>query len=248
MIQLRLPRLAGAAAAALAVGVLVSGGWNITKADPDENAVAEAGNGSGLPSGGGSPSDPTPGATGDEEPTPTAPTLTPLPRPDKAYATPAMPKEPGKDASELERIEYKLETVAWTAAGQVYADDTTTECSVSEDDLIEVGSQKFTCNVRFADISTPFQVTAKTSETSVEWSWVVKQLPVTEEKAVHEITRVGFKPARVTCDLVDVELVEVDAGDGVTCWVTTTENTQITYNGTLAADGQLDFHRVGKPR
>ncbi len=188
------------------------------------------------------------GATDSPRPTPTTSptptpkvTLTPLPRPTSTYPAPKLPAAPKDEAPELERIRYKLETIVWAAAGEVDEKATKSSCSKSENDIIALGTYKFTCDVKLDDVSTRFAITATVKKSEVNWGWTADKLPVTEKKAVYEATRQAFRPARVTCDVTDLEAVEVGTSSGLTCWVTDVYNERVTYHGKLLPNGALAF-------
>jgi hypothetical protein len=184
--------------------------------------------------------DSTPTPTRTPTPTPTI-TMTPLPQPSKTYPAPEMPKEPKETDPELDRITYRLKTIVWASAGEVEEKQTTSTCSKSENDIIRVGSYKFTCDVKLSGVQTRFDISATVKESEVKWTWTADELPVTEKKAVYEATRQAFRPARVTCDVVDLELVKVGAQTGLTCWVTDVYNKQVSYRGKLLPTGALAF-------
>ncbi len=168
-------------------------------------------------------------------------TMTPLPQPDETFATPKMPEPPAKSDPELSRITYELKRVVWGAAGVVDPKTTKAKCSKGENDIIQVGSYQFSCDVTLWGSSTRFNVRAKVNRSDVAWSWSAARLPVSEDKAVYEATRQSFKPAKVTCDVIKLDLVEVGTREGVTCWVTDVFNKQQTYHGELLPDGALAF-------
>ena len=181
----------------------------------------------------------TPGVT-KAGPTPTV-TLSPLPQPQKTFVTPRMPKAPSKTDTELMRIAYQLKTVIWESSGIVDPETTKAQCTKSADEIIKVGRYVFSCDVSLWSSSTEFKIRAKVNRSDVEWSWSADKLPVSEDKAVHEATRQSFKPARVTCDVIKLELVEVGVPNGLTCWVTDVYNKSTPYRGELLPDGALAF-------
>ncbi|SDS71235.1 hypothetical protein [Actinopolymorpha singaporensis] len=187
---------------------------------------------------------PKPTPTKTPTPTPTV-TLTPLPRPTSTYPAPKLPPAPKDEAPELERIRYKLETIVWASAGEVDEKGTKSTCSKSEDDIVALGTYKFTCDVRLDDVQTRFAITATVKKSEVNWGWSAAKLPVTEKKAVYEATRQAFRPARVTCDVTDLEAVEVGTSSGLTCWVTDVYNDSVTYHGKLLPNGALAFEPDG---
>ncbi|MFD2081431.1 hypothetical protein SAMN05421678_10673 [Actinopolymorpha cephalotaxi] len=187
---------------------------------------------------------PAPTRTATPTPSPTV-TLTPLPRPTSTYPAPKLPSPPKDAAPELERIRYRLETIVWASAGEVDEKGTKSSCSKSEDDIIALGTYKFTCDVRLDDVRTTFAITATVKESEVNWGWSAAKLPVTEKKAVYEATRQAFRPARVTCDITDLEAVEVGTRTGLTCWVTDVYNERVTYHGKLLPNGALAFEPDG---
>jgi hypothetical protein len=152
-----------------------------------------------------------------------------------------MPKGPEKADPELSHIKYKLRTIVWNSAGVVDPKTTKVTCDVDEDDIIKIGTYDFGCRVTLWGSTTKFKVKAKVNESDVEWSWTATALPVSEQKAVYEATRQGFKPARVTCDIVGMKLVTVGVRDGFTCWVTDVYNENIPYRGELLPNGALAF-------
>jgi hypothetical protein len=189
---------------------------------------------------------PVPSEPASAEPTKSAsavPTVTmsPLPQPTKTFATPQLPKAPAKSDTELSRIAYQLKTEVWTSAGVVDPKTTKADCNVSENDIIRVGTYDFTCDVSLWASSTRFSVHAKVSRSEVQARWTAKRLPVSEQKAIYEATRQSFKPARVTCDIIGLELVEVGNRNAFTCWVTDIYNEAVTYKGELLQAGALAF-------
>lgn len=230
MRETRVPRLLSATIGAGAVGVAVVAGLQLGQ-DP-----SGAGHDAAI---GGARRSPSPSPTPTPTPTP-SPTLEELDTADTPFPTPSFPDPPGKSSAELDRIGYQLRKVAWTSAGYVDP-DTDTDCSVSEDDLIETGSYDFTCTVSFDDVKTSFAVTAKVKEKKVYWDYSAKKLPVSEKKATYELTRQAFEPARATCNLVGTEPVRVGDKKALRCWVTTADNTETTYEGELVPDGSLIF-------
>jgi hypothetical protein len=168
-------------------------------------------------------------------------TMSPLPQPKETFANPSMPKPPAKSDTELTRIAYQLKTEVWRSAGVVDPKTTKANCTVSENDIIQVGTYDFTCDVSLWGSSTRFGVRAKVSRSEVEASWTAKRLPVSEKKAIYEVTRQSFKPARVTCDIIGLELVEVGNRNAFTCWVTDVYNEAVTYKGELLPAGALAF-------
>jgi hypothetical protein len=185
-----------------------------------------------------------PGAN-DDKPSnqPAAVTLKALEQPKSVYPDPKFPAAPKDSASELDRIEYLLARVAWSSAGVVHK-DADTKCDISESKLIKVGTYKFDCTVSTSGVKPRFKVTAKVTSKQLKLDWRASWLPVSEDKAVYEATRQAFRPARVTCDIVDVELVRVDKSDGLTCWVTDTHNKRTTYHGKLV----LTKNESGDPK
>ncbi|REF37818.1 hypothetical protein [Thermasporomyces composti] len=170
-----------------------------------------------------------------------AASLSPLPQPSETYPTPKMPKGPDKADPELSHIKYKLRTIVWNSAGVVDPKTTKVTCDVDEDDIIKIGTYDFSCRVTLWGSTTKFKVKAKVDESEVTWSWTATALPVSEQKAVYEATRQGWKPARVTCDIVGMKLVTVGVRDGFTCWVTNVLNESIPYRGELLPNGALAF-------
>lgn len=175
----------------------------------------------------------------EEEPSP-EPKRPALDIPEEPYPAPDFPDPPAADSPELDRIEYVLKKVAWTSAGFV-GEDTESDCSIDEDELIDTGTYDFTCSVSFAETTTTFDVHAEVQSKQVPWEYHVKKLPISEEKAVYEATRQAYKPAIVTCDIVDTELVRVGQESGLTCWVTDINDERSSYRGELQEDGTLAF-------
>lgn len=177
-------------------------------------------------------------------------TLKALEQPEHVYPDPKFPAAPKESEAELDRIEYILAKVAWSSAG-VVDKDAETDCDISESKLIKVGDYKFDCTVSTSGVKPTFKVAAKVTSKQVELDWRASWLPVSEDKAVYEATRQAFRPARVTCDIVDVELVRVDKSDGLTCWVTDTHNKRTTYHGELVLtkgeSGDTKFVLAFKP-
>ncbi|GAB3401846.1 hypothetical protein [Flindersiella endophytica] len=177
-------------------------------------------------------------------------TLKALEQPADGYPDPKYPSPPKDSAAELDRIEYLLAKVAWSSAG-VVDKGSETDCDIAESKLIKVGTYKFDCTVATSGVKPTFKVTAKVSSKQLKLDWRASWLPVSEDKAVYEATRQAFRPARVTCDIVDIELVRVDKSDGVTCWVTDTHNKRTTYHGELMLtkgdNGEPKFVLVFKP-
>jgi len=167
--------------------------------------------------------------------------LKPLEQPKEPFKTPPMPDPPGEKTQELDRIAYGLKKVVWESAGVVDPKTTKARCTVGENDIIKVATYKFRCDVSLWASSSRFYIRAKVSRTKVVWTWSARKLPVSEEKAVYEATRQSFKPARVTCDIIRLELVEVGNRHGFTCWVTDVYNESTTYHGELLPDGMLAF-------
>jgi hypothetical protein len=163
----------------------------------------------------------------------------PLDVPDEPYPKPKFPDPPPDDSDELDRIEFQLKKVAWTSAGFVAKAEE--DCTIDADELMSVGEYNFDCSVSFADVTTKFAVTAVVKDKAVNWKYSVKKLPISEEKAVYEATRQSYKPAMVTCDIVDVEPVRVGQESGLTCWVTDVTDNRSSYRGLLEEDGTLAF-------
>lgn len=162
-----------------------------------------------------------------------------LEQPSEEFPKPKLPKEPAEDSDELTHIVYLLETSAWTAAG-VVDEDTETDCAIDSSDLVQEGKYDFGCEVSFSSgASVDYDVVAEVKDKKVLTTLDTESLPVSEEKAVHEATRQSYKPARVTCDILDVETVRVGKHDGFTCWVTDVENNRTAYQGEILEDGQL---------
>jgi hypothetical protein len=170
-------------------------------------------------------------------------TLKALEQPKSVYPDPRFPAAPKDSASELDRIEYLLARVAWSSAGIVQK-DAETDCDIAESKLIKVGEYNFDCTVSTSGVKPTFKVAANVTSKKLKLSWRASWLPVSEDKAVYEATRQAFRPARVTCDIVDVELVRVDKSDGLTCWVTDTHNKRTTYHGKLV----LTKNESGDPK
>lgn len=194
------------------------------------------------------PAKQNPGA-GDRSSSPAAIKLAALDQPTERFADPKLPPKPKDDAAELERLEYELDLVAWKSAG-VVDKKAKEDCDISEAKLIKVGSYNFGCTITTSGVNVSFKVRAKVTKSKLDWSWRAPWLPVSEEKAVYEATRQAFRPARVTCDIVGVELVRVDKRDGLTCWVTDTQNKRTTYHGELVLaeeKGEMKFLLVFKP-
>jgi hypothetical protein len=191
-----------------------------------------------------------PGADDKPSNQPAAVTLKALEQPENGYGDPKFPPAPKESASELDRIEYLLAKVAWSSAG-IVDKDAETDCDISESKLIKVGTYKFDCTVSTSGVKPTFKVTAKVTSKQLALDWRASWLPVSENKAIYEATRQAFRPARVTCDIVDIELVRVGKSDGLTCWVTDTHNKRTTYRGELvhtkADNGDAKFVLVFKP-
>jgi hypothetical protein len=201
---------------------------------------------SGTP--GTNPAKQNPGAGDDTPSAQAAISLAALEQPKEEYPDPKFPTAPKEDSAELERLEYALAKIAWTSAGLVDK-KAKTDCDISEAKLIKVGTYNFGCEVSASGVKSTFKLTAKVTKDKLSWSWRAPWLPISEEKAVYEATRQSFKPARVTCDIVGVELVRVDKSEGLTCWVTDTTNKRTTYHGELVLakqDGKLKFLLVFK--
>lgn len=161
--------------------------------------------------------------------------LSPAEQPDKPFPKPDFPEGPEEAAPELERLEFELAKVVWTASGVVDT-DADTDCDIEAATLIKVGEYDFDCSVTSSGVTVDMAVHAEVTSDRMRWEFRVSRLPVSETKAVYEATRQSFKPARVTCDIVGVELVRVSKSDGVTCWVTDVHNERTTYHGKLLSD------------
>jgi len=249
---MRFPRLLSAALAGIGVGAVVATSWNLGQVDADPSAVdtsRQLTERTPSPSARPSQADDAPGA----EPEPTAPLPSPtvtyplLDQPTKPFAVSDFPDEPAEDAPELERIAFELQKVAWNAAG-VVDEDTETTCTddgdeVGADVLSDVGDYAFDCEVSVGDRTVAFDVEADVSETRVEWEWSAARFAVSEEKILHEATRQAFKPSRVTCDAVGMQMFEIDLEDAIQCWVTGPDGEQVTYRGEVVRDGSLVFRR-----
>jgi hypothetical protein len=175
--------------------------------------------------------------------------LAALDQPKSVFSEPKFPPPPKESAAELDRLEYELEKVVWASAG-VVDKKAKTSCDIRETDLIKVGKLDFDCSVTSSGTKVNFKVNTTVTKSNLDWGWRAPWLPVSEDKAVYEATRQSFRPARVTCDIVGVELVRVDKSDGLTCWVTDIHNKRTTYRGELILDkekGKLKFLLVFKP-
>ncbi|GAA2758503.1 hypothetical protein [Actinopolymorpha rutila] len=247
---LRPAALVGLACLALGVtvgcgplGALTNANGSAASRTPEPSSTAQRGDTS-LRKLTGATDTPKPTPTKTPTPTPTV-TLTPLPRPTRTYPAPKLPPRPKDEAPELERIRYKLETIVWASAGEVDEKGTKSTCSKSEEDIIALGTYKFTCDVRLDNVKTRFAITATVKKSEVNWGWSAAKLPVTEKKAVYEATRQAFRPARVTCDVTDLEAVEVGTRSALTCWITDVYNERVTYHGKLLPNGALVFEPDG---
>lgn len=255
---IRFPRLLSAALAGVAVGAAVATGWNLTtpggadvaggSSDPTAPpaALAARADGGAADRGGGSEADIGQADNGGEpEPVP-PPNLNRLKQPKEAYPVPDMPESPDEESSELTRIEYELQKLAWTAAGFV-EDEPDTSCTEDEDTLTEEGDYEFTCTVSVSGEPVEFAIRAEVTDTEVQWEWTASSFAVSEKKVRYEAVRQSFKPGRVTCNFAGVQLVRIGTVDAIRCWVTRPDGDQMTYYGELLRDGSLVFRPESDP-
>jgi len=87
----------------------------------------------------------------------------------------------------------------------------------------------------------PVSVQTTTSGGTISSTPRLDFLPVTREKAEHELTRQALEPAEVLCDMDDVELVRVGDGDALDCTVTDVHDQEHSYDGEVAANGGVFF-------
>lgn len=248
---IRFPRLLSASLAGVAVGAIVATGWNLTTPDPGD-AADEAGASSppaalAARADGGeeeqtdeSDSDIGQAANGGDAAPMPPPDLNLLKQPKKAFPVPDLPSAPDEESAELTRIEHELEKLAWTAAG-IVEDEPDTSCTEDEDTLTEEGDYDFSCTVTVSGQPVEFDIAAEVTDTEVQWEWTAARFAVSEKKVRYEAVRQSFKPGRVTCNFVGVQLVRIGTVDAIRCWVTRPDGDQMTYYGELLRDGSLVF-------
>lgn len=246
---IRFPRLLSAALAGVAVGAVVATGWNLTApggetaaadnptASPPSALAARADGGADAEA---DASDIGQADNGGDAASVPPPDLKLLKQPKKPFPVPDLPGAPDEESAELTRIEHELENLARTAAGLV-EDEPDTECSEDEDTLTEEGEYDFSCTVTVSDQPVEFDVFAEVTDTEVQWEWTAARFAVSDEKVRYEAIRQSFKPGRVTCNFVGVQLVRIGTVDAIRCWVTRPDGDQMTYYGELLRDGSLVF-------
>jgi hypothetical protein len=195
---------------------------------------------------GGSP-DAAPTASPTPSPTPSAAaSLLPMVQPTKPYGLPTMPAKPA-NADELTMIGYGLERVVWASAG-VVDPKTKVSCATTNAKLVvDKAALRFGCVVSAGGVKTTFAVASTTGAEKISWHFTVARLPVTEKKVVYEASRQAYRPARVTCDIEDTELVTLGDPNAITCWVAQPDNTSVTYHGGVDDSGVITFALAPTP-
>jgi hypothetical protein len=180
-------------------------------------------------------------------PTPTAAaSLHPMSQPTKPYGLPKMPAKPA-NADELMSIGYDLERVVWASSGVVDPKTAVTCATTNAKLVVDKAALRFDCVVTAGGVKTTFAVTSTTGAKKIGWDFKVARLPVTEKKVVYEASRQAFRPARVTCDIDDTELVPLGDPNAITCWVAQPDNTSVTYHGGLDDSGVITFTLAATP-
>lgn len=184
-----------------------------------------------------------------EEPTPLPSvskpvTLPALVQPTKAYPNPKVPDPPKDDTPELTRLSYSLKKIAWNSLG-TYDKKAKTDCDISESKLAEPGEHSFACDVMLTGgITVRYEIDATVGTSKVNLNWKATYLPVSKPKALHELTRQAYKPAKVACSMEALKLIKIGEDKGLTCSVTDVTGAQTTYLGELLKDGSLIFQPV----
>ncbi|MBM7789217.1 hypothetical protein [Tenggerimyces flavus] len=185
---------------------------------------------------------PTKSSAPSPPPSPSKPvTLPALKQPAKAFPNPKVPKAPDDDTPELTRLDFSLRQIAWNSLG-VYDKKAETDCDISESKLAERGDHSFACDVMLTGgITVRYEIDATVGTKDVKLKWNATYLPVSKPKALHELTRQSYKPAKVACSMEALKLVKVGKNDGLSCTVTDITGTNTTYFGELLNDGSLIF-------
>jgi len=235
-------RLLTAIAAAGTLGVAVAAGLG---AFDSTLLVAHSANASNDPGKAPQPQKqdpPTKSTTPTPLPTPTRTvTLPALKQPTKAFPNPKVPDPPADDTPELTRLSYSLKQIAWNSLG-VYDKKARTDCEISESELAEAGEHSFACDVMLTGgVTVRYEIDADVGTSEVKLKWLATYLPVSRAKALHELTRQAYKPAKVACSMEEQKLVKVGKNDGLSCTVTDVTGAETTYLGELLKDGSLIF-------
>jgi hypothetical protein len=196
--------------------------------------------------------DPPPNSEEPEEPDDPTPlpsvskpvTLPALEQPSKAYPNPKVPDPPKDDTPELTRLSYSLKKIAWNSLG-TYDKKAKTDCDISESKLAEPGDHSFACDVMLTGgITVRYEIDATVGTSKVNLNWKATYLPVSKPKALHELTRQAYKPAKVACSMEELKLIKVGENKGLSCSVTDVTGAETTYVGELLKDGSLIFQPV----
>lgn len=171
----------------------------------------------------------------DESPSPALPALD---QPGE-WDDPEMPEEPGDDAGTLEQLEYEMITQIWSAAGVRAATDV--ECDMTEEDLATPDDHDYECVATYDGLDVPYAVTTTTEDGTSTSVTETHFLPITREKAEHELTRQAMEPAEVSCSMEEAELVELDDPTALRCDVVDVNDESRQYHGELSANGGVFF-------
>lgn len=170
--------------------------------------------------------------------TPTTPSLSPLEQPDE-WEDPELLDHPGEDASTFEKLEYEITNQIWVAAGKRSAIEFS--CDIDEAELEIPGEYEYECVATYKGIDVPYEVTTSSDDQSTTSYHETTFLPITKEKAVHELTRQALDPAEVSCEMDDVQLVAIDDPRALWCRVTNVRDETTSYYGEVSANGGVFF-------
>lgn len=189
---------------------------------------------------------PTPAAkvktTTPATPSPTTPSLPPLEQPAE-WEDPELLEHPGEDATTYEQLEYEMVNQVWVAAGIRAATEVT--CDVDQDELLIPGDYEYECITTYNGVDVPYAVTTTTTDETSTSYHTTDFLPITREKATHELTRQALEPAEVSCEMDDIQLVRLDDPEALLCEVADIRDETTLYYGEISGNGGVFFAPAG---
>lgn len=187
--------------------------------------------------------DPTPAAVKTRTTAPSTPSETPTTLPaleqPGEWEDPQLLEHPGEDATIFKRLEYEMVNQIWVAAGVRAA--TEVNCNVDWAEVLIPGDYDYECVATYDGVDVPYSVTTTTDETTSTSVHNTKFLPITKEKAEHELTRQALEPAKISCEMDDVQLVAIDDPEALLCEVTNVDDQTRLYYGEVSANGGVFF-------
>lgn len=189
--------------------------------------------------------EPTPAAkaeTTTATPSPTTPSLPPLEQPPE-WEDPELLENPGDDATTFDQLEYEIVNQVWIAAGIRAA--TEVSCDVDQDELLIPGDYEYECVATYDGVDVPYAVTTSTTDETSTSFHSTNFLPITKEKAIHELTRQALEPSEVSCEMDDIQLITIDDPRALWCQVTNIRDETSSYYGEVSGNGGVFFTPAG---